>query len=323
MRLNIEGIIVEILKTIESKNNFLITTHKKLDGDGLGCELVLRDFLIRKNKKVEIINFSPVPSIYKFLDDVQYVKVSQHLDDFFEIAIILDCSEIKRTGIDNLLENTEKIINIDHHPGNNFFGDINYVDPQVSSTAELVYNLLTFSSLPLTYNQALAIYVGILTDTNRFQAPNTTPSSHRIVAQLLEYGFSPDKINQEIYQTQTPARLKLLGLCLSTLDLIYENKVAYMIASPQMYEISGAEESDTEDFINFICEIKDVEIAIFFREIKENLIKVSLRSRGKIDVNKIANNFGGGGHRNAAGFTYHDNIETTKKVIFDMLRNVL
>jgi len=312
-------IIDKILKVIRENRTFFISSHTRPDGDSIGAQLALGSFLKRLGKDVYIANRDPVPAVYEFLSHSNDIHIVKKVEEDFDVAFILDCSDLQRTGnIIDLKNRVKIVINMDHHVDCELFGDYNYVEPQASSVAEELYELFKESHFGVTEEEALALYVGILTDTGRFQEANTTPRCHEIVAELIRKGIFPQLVSQKVYEARTGAGLKLLSLTLSTLEVTADGKIAHLLITQGMYKETGAREDEAEGFVNFARDVGEVEVGILFREnTVPSQFKVSFRSKGKIDVSKIARIFGGGGHRNAAGCTIQGTLEEVKQKILD------
>jgi len=314
-------IINKILKVIRENHTFFISSHMRPDGDSIGAQLALASLLRRLGKDVYIANRDPVPAVYQFLPHSNDIHIVEKVERDFDVAFILDCSDLQRTGnIIDLKNRVKIVINMDHHIDCELFGDYNYVEPQASSVAEELYDLFKQSHLEIIEEEALALYVGILTDTGRFQEANTTHHCHEIVAELIRKGISPQVVSQKVYEARTGTGLKLLSLTLSTLEVTADGKIALLLITQDMYKKTGAREDEVEGFVNFARDVKGVEAGILFRETDVgNQFRVSFRSKGKIDVSKIARLFGGGGHRNAAGCAIQGNVEEVKQRILNAI----
>ncbi len=310
-------IIDKILKIIRGNRTFFISSHMRPDGDSIGAQLALSSFLKRLGKDVYIANRDPVPAVYRFLPDSSDIHVVEKVERNFDVAFILDCGDLQRIGdIIDLKNRVKTIINMDHHLGCELFGDYNYVQPQASSVAEELYDLFKQSHREITKEEVLALYVGILTDTGRFQEANTTPRCHEIVAELIKEGISPQVVSQRIYESRSGPGLRLLSSTLGTLEITAGGKIAHLTITQEMYKETGAGEEETEGFVNFARDVKGVEAGVLFRETNVgDQFRVSFRSKGRIDVSKIARLFGGGGHRNAAGCTMRGTVEEVKRRI--------
>ncbi|NIO18906.1 bifunctional oligoribonuclease/PAP phosphatase NrnA [bacterium] len=312
-------IINKILKIIRENRTFFITSHMRPDGDSIGAQLALGSFLKRLGKEVYIANRDHVPAVYRFLSHSSDIHVVEKVERNFDVAFILDCSDLQRIGdIIDLKNRVKIVINMDHHLDCELFGDYNYVEPQASSVAEELYDLFKQSGLEMIEEEVLALYVGILTDTGRFQEANTTPRCHEIVAELIKKGISPQVVSQKVYESRTGPALRLLSLTLRTLEVTAGGKIAHLLITQDMYKETGGREDETEGFVNFARDVAGVEAGILFRETEiGDQFRVSFRSKGKIDVSKIARLFGGGGHRNAAGCTVKGNVGEVKQKILN------
>jgi len=317
-------IIQQILESVRNNCSFFITAHLNPDGDTLGSELALSSWLKRLGKRVTITNIDPVPEIYSFLPWIGWIEKKNKVLSNFDVGFILECSEPERIGgIINLEKQLGLVINIDHHLSAQNYGDINWFDPKASATAEQIYQLIRKSGGVLTCEEALCLYVGILTDTGKFQQENTTAHTHRIVADLLNYGIHPEEIYSKIYTRKSYSTLKLLGSTLTTLKLTGRGKIAYQEITRGMYEKNKNGQPD-EETINYPLTIPGVEISVLFRETKEgkNIIKVGFRSRNKVDVHKIAEHFGGGGHYNASGCILEGNLKQVEKLVLSYVKKI-
>ena len=312
-------IIDKILQVIRENHTFFISSHMRPDGDSIGAQLALGSFLKRLGKDVYIANRDPVPAVYQFLPHSSDIQITEKVEKDFNVAFILDCSDLQRIGnIIDLKNRVKIVINMDHHLDCELFGDYNYVEPEASSVAEELYDLFQESHRGVTGEEALALYVGILTDTGRFQEVNATPRCHEIVAELIRKGVSPQVVSQKVYEARTVAGLKLLPLTLNTLEVTADGKIACLSITQDMYKETGSREDDVEGFVNFARDVQGVEVGILFRETAlSQQFKVSIRSKGKIDVSKIAGLFSGGGHRNAAGCTIQGTLEEVKQKILN------
>ncbi|HCJ66254.1 MAG TPA: DHH family phosphoesterase [Elusimicrobia bacterium] len=315
-------IVQKILKVVKDKVSFFITAHSNPDGDTLGSELALNSWLRKLGKRVTIVNVDAVPEIYRFLPRVDLIKKKKKVVGNFDVGFILECSDPGRIGgIINLDGQLGLVISIDHHLFSQSYGDINWFDSQASATAEQVYQLIKKSGETLTYEEALCLYVGILTDTGKFQQKNTTAQTHKIIADLLSYGINPEEIHSKIYATKSYSTLRLLGLTLNSLKLVAKGKIAYQEITQEMYKRTENYQHD-EETINYPLTIPQVEISILFREIAEekNKVKVGFRSRNKVDVHKIAKHFGGGGHQNASGCVIEGNLKQVKNLVLNYIK---
>ena len=291
--------IAEILK---KRNSFLIGSHVNPDGDSLGTELALASLLKTMGKKVAVLNPDSLPSIYGFLPYKEWISSSCKENDW-EVGIIVDSSEYERLKkIQKFFSSLPFVINIDHHVSNKKFGNLNFLDSSASSAGEMVYEIFKTLGERPTKEEALLLYVAILTDTNCFKF-STTAHTHYVVSELLSFGLNPRELQEKIYDIPF-LTVKLLGLIFSTLQISKSRKVVWAEITREMLEsIDKGRSGDiaqTDVFINQIISIKNIKVAALFKEL-DNKIKISLRSKDSVDVNKIAKVFGGGGHLRASG----------------------
>jgi phosphoesterase RecJ-like protein len=307
----------KIVKILKEKKSFLITSHLNHDGDSVGSQIALALFLQQLRKKVVVINESPVPRIYKFLPGAELIKRRFPLHEKFEVAFILDCADFKRTGrVKKFCENLPYKVNIDHHITNQRFGDLNYVDGEISSTGEQIYRIIKLAGGSLNKKIALALYTAIMTDTGSFHHDKTSSRTHRVVADLIKYEISPPEVAKKVYHQKTFTAIKLLGHILSGLETNQQQKVVWMTAKADLFKKLAASEEDIEGLIEIPRQIKKAEVIAFFREDpKSDRIKVTFRSKGRIDVAKIARHFKGGGHSQAAGCLIKGELEEVKRQV--------
>lgn len=315
----------KIIKVIKEKNRFLVTSHINLEGDSLGSQLAMANLLRGLGKDFVIFDNDSVPSHYWFLPNVNLVQ--RKIDDTkFDVAIVLDCPNLHRTGkVKDVVKKIGYIINIDHHLSNEGFGDLNWVENNTSSVGEMVYKLYKKANCEITKETALYLYIAILTDTGSFNYSNTSSATHEIVSELLGYGVAPYDVSKSIYENKSLGEIKLLGKALSSLEVTRDGKVAYITIRKNLFNETKAQASSCENFINFARSIKGVEVAVFFREDtkKANLFHVSFRSTKDADVNRIASFFGGGGHKNASGCVMRGKFENIKKKVLKRIRDEL
>ena len=292
--------------------DFLLTTHVNPDGDGLGSEIALAAWLRSLGKNVSIINHNATPDVYRFLDPgnliLQYDETRHRsVVTNAEVIVVLDTNHPGRlSAMENAVrESRAKKICIDHHLEPAPFADMYVIDESSTSTGEIVYRLLMQDDqTAITPEIAGALYCAIMTDTGSFRYSNVDPEIHRIVAHLLESGADPTAIYREIYEHWTPGRVQLLGEALASLRVEYAGKLAHITVDQAMLQRTGTVEGDTDNFTVYPMSIAGVNAGILFLQL-QNGVKMSLRSRGSIPINELAKEFGGNGHRNAAGARLH------------------
>lgn len=304
--------------------SFLISSHKHPEGDAIGSMLALGLALKDLQKEVWLLNQDPVPENLSFLPGAESITPHAPANSSFDVILAVDCGDKTRLGEEfSKISRWGKIINIDHHISNSYFGDINLVDVEASSTAEIIYDLLQKIKVPFKANIAENIYVGILTDTGSFHYANTSAKAFQVARECLRAGVDPGKVAEKIYENQPLSRLRLLALVLETLEVQAAGQISLVVVTQKMMEETGATPDQTEDLVNFPRSLKGTEVALLFREINYGQYRVSLRSRGKINVAQIATEFQGGGHPNAAGCTVEGDLLTVKEKVIQRVRTAL
>ncbi len=309
----------KVKELIQKNKSFLITSHINLEGDSIGSQLALYMLLKALGKDPYILDADAPSELYNFLPMID--RISTDLDNIpkHDVTMIIDCPVIERAGeAGRIIDRKKPLCNIDHHVSNANFGDINWVDPEASSGAELVYRLFKAFNQPIDRDAALVIYVAILTDTGSFGYENTNADTHKIVAELLETGIRPLDVRNSIYESRSLKEFKLLEKILSTLKSTENGKVSYLSVTKKMLSDCGCEPSATEGFISYPRSVMGTEIAILFLEnpYEKSKIQISFRSKGTADVNALASRFGGGGHHNASGCVMDGKMQDViKKVL--------
>lgn len=320
--------IDKIIHTIKKNQNFLIMAHDNLDGDSLGSGLALALALKTLNKKAQILLNESIPAQYKFLSGpaklIPFTKKTVKTPDVLFVLDTAGWNQVKKAKPVEF--NKQTIINIDHHIDNKRFGDINWIDPKASAVGEQIYTLLKRVPVPLTKDIAKCLYTAIVTDTGSFQYANTTAVTHKIISHLLTRGIYPHLISGQIYENIPLSKLRLLQLVLKTLKSTgKDNQIIYFWITRKMLRETHAKQEDTGGFIDYLKAVKGIQIAIVFKEnTKPGEIRVNFRSKTqKIFVNEIAHQFGGGGHRAAAGCTVLGSRKEVEKKVLKAVRTTL
>ncbi|MCX6170898.1 MAG: bifunctional oligoribonuclease/PAP phosphatase NrnA [Ignavibacteriales bacterium] len=318
-------------KLIDEHNSFLLSTHVNPDADALGSELGFYLILKKLGKKVRIVNHSATPYNLEFLDEdnvIEKYDEALHANVFTdsEVFVLLDLNQGNRIVS---LEKNFRAFNglkvcIDHHQDTENVFDFVFGGIEYSATSEIIYDFIEETKIvELDTSIALQLYAGIMTDTGSFRFDRTSPRIHRIMAELLEKGVNPTDVYDKIYDQFKFGRVKLLGDALSSIQIDATQKIAYMIVTRKQLDQSGATEADIDGFVNYCLTIQGVRIGILFYELKDG-IKVSFRSKGEIPVNKLAKEFNGGGHTNAAGIRlFQTTIEDVKEKIISAAQRYL
>ncbi len=323
----------EILEVIKKSHRILITAHVSPDGDSIGSGLALLLSLNKFNEKLKntakkngdiyidktlrFILEDKVPKNLRFLPHSCLVEESAYFDSKydFDLVICLDCGDFNRIGdVNDLFFSDTTIINIDHHISNNRFGTYNYLVTSASSTSELVFKFLSDSNLPIDKDIASGLYTGLINDTGNFKHSNTTKEVFEMAKQLLDYGVKPNEIVRKFLDTKSMARLKLTGHVLSGCKFVDNLKLVYYYISEAELEELGASKSDSDGLVEQLLTYEEANVALILKE-DRGVIKGSFRSKGNVNVNKIAALFGGGGHVNAAGFKTKKTVSDTLEII--------
>lgn len=304
---NLAGIGAELKRC----NSFLISVHISPDGDALGSQLALMFALRKLNKTVTAHNLDPVPEIYRFLPHAETIKIGKPVIGRYDAHIVLD-SDPPRTGLFEGSYPADTLINIDHHVTNSSPWRHTWLDPAASATGEMVYKLIQRLGVPIDRDIALCLYTAIFTDTGSYRYSNTTPECMRISAALLEAGADPWLVTENVYESFAYRRLKLLGSVLSGMERSKDGRFAWVVVTDELYRQTNTTAEDTDNFVNFVRSTKGVEVAVLFRQTAATQHKISLRSKGRVDLSGLAQSFGGGGHKNAAGGMMHGTLEEVK-----------
>jgi len=306
------GLFEKIRKAVKSAKTALVATHIDPDGDAIGSAIASAMLLHQLGLNVTIYSADGVPAIYRFLPWANRIKHELPVGARFDLAITVDASDLDRVGKKiKLREVVPFIINIDHHPDNSLYGDINYVE-RISSVAEQIYKLCKYFKVKLNREMAENIYTAMITDTGNFRYENTSVSTFLLAAELLKAGVKTHEITTRIYDTKSLASLKIMAKALAQLDFSGNGKVAWSTLSHSMMMESCARGEDLIGLVDLIRSLDGVEVAILFREERDR-IKINFRAKHKVNVGEIAAHFGGGGHAKAAGAILAGKLDDVKK----------
>ena len=323
---------IDRIQTVFQKyNSFVLTSHIHPDGDGLGSELALYHYLKCLGKSVHIINESPVPPSYQFMDPdnnifKQYDNSHGKMILGIDVVIVLDISVMHRLGaVGKAIEQSEAIrLCIDHHLSNSIDADIVLIDENAVATGELVYNVLKQGSCTINVEMAEALYIALLSDTGCFRFSNTNERAFKLGADLLKLGVDHQKLYKELFENNSWKRTRLYAKAIGSLECFADGKIAFMYVSNAMLKDSGASHEDIEGFAEFSKCIKGVQISVLFVEQRKNNIKLSFRSVNNIGVDKLAGQFRGGGHKNASAAILHSTtLENAKKKILNAAHSIV
>ncbi len=314
----------KIIESIKKHSKFLITSHLNLEGDALGSQLALASLLRKSGKTAYIVTGDKkLVENYSFLHSGEKIYRSLN-NDKFEVAFILDCSNRQRIGaLTNSIGNKKLIINIDHHKDNEKFGQINWIDPKASSTGEMIYRLFELARTKLSRKDALSIYTAILTDTGSFRHSNTTSCVFRICSRLLKLGVEPVKVYAKIYENNTLQDMALAAKVISKISFAANNKIAWVKIGKHIFRRIKGKHEIFDKISAFAKSIRTVKVVIIFSQADERLVKINLRSKSPVDVQKIAQAFGGGGHKFASGCTIKGSLKEAEETVLKRVKKAV
>ena len=294
----------------------LIVTHTNPDADTISCALALSNYCYEHKIKHKVFNTQKdLPRELNFLN--KFNKITNQLPKFYDLIIYVDCAN--RYRVKQEFKNDIKIINIDHHQSNDFFGDINIVDDTKASTAELLYEIFEKENFTISKDMATCLYVGIYDDSIAFTTPRVNQRTFQILDKLLSLGINPSYIAENLLQRDSLAKYRAIPKILNTLELHFEGKVATIYLKPKWIEQTGVGVQECDEVVDMILKISIVQIVAYFRKV-DNKVRVSLRGKGRYDLSDIASNFNGGGHKNAAGCTIDvSKVKEAKKMVLNKL----
>jgi len=310
---------------LAGRDEFLVTAHIDPDGDAVGSCLALALALRQMGKAPEVVLDSPLPDALRFLPGASTILRPDQVRKKFDSAFVLDSSSLDRTGSvpERCLNPGARIAVIDHHWGNDGFGDIRLVNPEASATAELVYDMIEFLRIPISPEIAEGLYAGILSDTGGFRYANTSSRTLRVAARLVERGARASLVADALYATKTAPSLRILGMALASLETRSGGRIGAMTISRDMFEQAGATPEDADGIVQYAKALAGARVGILVQEVAPNEIRASLRSDGTVDVNQVASLFGGGGHRNAAGLRVRGDLQRVRNDLYEALERAM
>jgi phosphoesterase RecJ-like protein len=268
-----------------------------------------------------MVNSDPAPPQFQAFPGVDDIQLSPAVSGQFDAAIVMECGDLSRTGVQGFEQYF--VINIDHHPGNKAYGALDWVDESAAACGELVFDLIVALGVRLTPEIATHIYITILTDTGGFHFSHITPRTFEICRRCTEAGAQPEAIARAVYDNSTMGRLRLMGAVLHDLQFVAEGRAVVAALTLDMLQKTGATSDDADGLINIPLTVKDIQAVAFFKEIAANSFRVSLRSKGDVDVNRVAGVFGGGGHKNAAGCSVNGSFDDVRLTVVAELTRAL
>jgi phosphoesterase RecJ-like protein len=309
--------IQRIVDAIDSRRRFVISSHARPDGDSIGSQVAMAFALRHLGKEVHVVNADPAPPPLMQFPGVGDIQIAERVDGAFDAAIIMECGDLARTGVVGL--DRSFVINIDHHPGNTSFGHLNWFDATAAACGEMVFDLVGALRVPLTRDIATHIYLAILTDTGSFHYSSISPRTFDICRETLEAGVDPVAVARNVYDSNNMGRLKLFGAVLSEMQIDPSGRIAIVYLDHEMARAAGGTYEDTEGLINLPLTVKEIQAVVFFKQVEGEQYRVSMRSKGDIDIGAVAKEYGGGGHKNAAGCTVTGGIDALQKLFVEKI----
>ncbi|MBP9664955.1 MAG: bifunctional oligoribonuclease/PAP phosphatase NrnA [Pyrinomonadaceae bacterium] len=311
----------QVVELIEKKSRFAITTHIKPDGDGVGSSLGLYWLLRSLGKDADVIVRGDVPPAYRSLPGADSIRDVAHVNGHYDAVFVIECSDLDRPGIDGL--DNQFTVNIDHHATSEHFGSINWIDSTASAVGEMIYNLCKAIGGKITKDIAECVYMALVTDTGSFHFPNTSERTLKVASELIKAGAKPYEIGEAVYYNYPWSRIELMRQVLGTVRRDESGKIAMLRQTLAMRAAADAVDGDNNGFVNIPLAAKDVQAVVYMREVGPGKYRASLRSKNGIDVAKVAEAFGGGGHKNAAGLGIEGDWDEKEAEIVAALREAV
>jgi phosphoesterase RecJ-like protein len=308
----IEATLDQVVAAIQARRRFVVTSHARPDGDALGSQVAMGLALKALGKEVRLVDADPPPPPMRELPGVEMIEVTPAIDDPGDAVITMECGDIGRPGVDGLASGF--VINIDHHPGNTGFGALNWIDLTAAACGEMVFDLILALGAKLTPEIATHIYLTILTDTGQFHYSHVTPRTFEICRRCVEAGADPTGLSRTIYDNNSLGRVRLFGAVLNGMELDATGRIATLVMDRALAARCGGTYDDTEGLINFPLTVKDIQAVIFFKESATDDWRISMRSKGPVNINAVAKDFGGGGHVNASGCGAKGRLDDLKRL---------
>jgi phosphoesterase RecJ-like protein len=311
----------QIVDAIRQRHRFVVSSHSRPDGDSIGSQLAFAYAARALGKEVTVINRDAAPPPLMAFPGVPSIRLADNVSGDFDAAVIMECGDLNRPGVAGL--ERYFVINIDHHPGNTGYGALNWFDESAAACGEMVFDLVNALGVPLSLEIATHIYLAILTDTGSFHYSSISPRTFDICRQLLEAGVDPVAVARNVYDSNNMGRLKLFGAVLSAMQIDASGRIAIVYLDHEMARAAGGTYEDTEGLINLPLTVKEIQSVVFFKQTEGEEYRVSMRSKGDIDIGAVAKEFGGGGHKNAAGCSVSGPIDTLQKTFLEKIEQAI
>ncbi|MEK6630690.1 MAG: bifunctional oligoribonuclease/PAP phosphatase NrnA [Acidobacteriota bacterium] len=308
---------LRVCEALRRYDRFVVTSHVRPDGDSVGSALALASALNAIGKQARVINRDRAPAPLCEFPGVARIELGEEAGDGIDAVVVLECGDLERTGLRGL--DRVPLINVDHHPGNTGYGEVQWFDGTAAACGEMVYDIVTELGAPITPDMATQLFVAIVTDTGSFRYPGVSPRTFRTCARLLEAGADPVLTARRLFDSNTIGRLRLQGAVLQAMEIHESGQIALLYLADAALASTGGTLEETDGLINLPLSVKAIRAVAFFKQAEDGQYRVSLRSKGDIDVGRVARGFGGGGHRNAAGCTLAGTLATVRSRVLEPL----
>jgi bifunctional oligoribonuclease and PAP phosphatase NrnA len=306
------GLLEQTAEAIRRRQRFVIASHVRPDGDAVGSQMAMAHALKHLGKDVRVVSRDAAPPPLLVFPGVSEIEIVDRVDDPGDAVIVMESGDLLRTGVSGLERGF--VINIDHHVGNSMFGAINWFDVSAAACGEMVFDLVRELGVPLSHDIAVHLYVAILTDTGSFHHSNITPRTFEICRQCVEAGVNPSAVARSVFDSNNLGRLKLMGAILSRMQIDSSGRLATVSVDEELVTSCGGTYEDTEGLINLPLTVREIQAVVFFKQVGPDDWRVSMRSKGDVNINAVAKEFGGGGHKNASGCSASGSLEHLKRV---------
>lgn len=304
------GTAAGVAAALRGRQRFVIASHARPDGDAVGSQLAMAYALRALGKEVRVVSRDPPPPPLLVFPGVADIQITDRVDDPGDAVIVMESGDLSRTGLTGLERGF--VVNIDHHADNRLYGAVNWFDLSAAACGEMVFDVVGELGVPLTYEIALHVYIAILTDTGSFHYSNISPRTFEICRRCVEAGVEPASVARSVYDNNSLGRLKLFGAVLTRMELDPSGRLATLCLDRALAAECGATYEDTEGLINLPLTVKTIQAVVFFKENGPDDWRVSMRSKATVDINAVARQFGGGGHKNASGCSAAGRLDDLK-----------
>jgi len=306
------SLLGQTAEAIRRRQRFVIASHVRPDGDAVGSQMAMAYALKDLGKEVRVVSRDAAPPPLLVFPGVSDIEIVDRVDDPGDAVIVMESGDLLRTGVSGLERGF--VINIDHHVGNSMFGAINWFDVSAAACGEMVFDLVRELGVPLSHDIAVHLYVAILTDTGSFHHSNITPRTFEICKECVEAGVNPSAVARSVFDSNNLGRLKLMGAILSRMQIDGSGRLATVSVDEELVTSCNGTYEDTEGLINLPLTVREIQAVVFFKQVGVDDWRVSMRSKGDVNINAVAKEFGGGGHKNASGCSASGSLEDLKRV---------